>query len=280
MAVPALIVPTPPLTPARFGLGSAADPITETGRIASGVAWEPNPCGPAHTDPALCGDTPTARELDAGIGLDEADAIRVYAGFTCSAVGLSQDQMTGRATLALSSGEWAAVEAAVWSSTYLRLMRDVAAEDMVPGDPPNTVVLSETPVSVTRGLGLVEGFLGAHYGGIGVVHAPRMVAAHAGTAQLLGTEPGRLVTPLGNRWSFGSGYPNTGPDGTAAAAGTAWLVVTGAVTFRRTPVTFRRSPSPREVFDPSTNTFRAVAERAYVVAWDDCVRAAVPITLT
>ncbi|MFE2995008.1 hypothetical protein ACFXG4_08355 [Nocardia sp. NPDC059246] len=270
MAVPPIIVAAPAVSPARFGLQSAADQVAENGRIASGIGWEPLPCGPAHTDPALCGDTPTDRELTDGIGFDTADPIVVYAGFTCHAVGISEQQMRDRAAAALAT-EWVAVEKTVWSETGLRLMSNTVGEQ--------TAVLSATPVSITRGVGLLEAFLGASYGGVGVLHAPRAVAAHAATAQLLGSEPGRLTTPLGNRWAFGSGYPGTGPDGSAAAAGTTWLVVTGAVTYRRTGVTFRPD-TMAQAFDRADNTIRSVAERTYVIAWDDCVRAAVPITLT
>lgn len=281
MAVPPLLVPAPTQIPARFGLQSAADLITTTDqRFLNGIEWETAPCGPAHLDPAVCGDDPTVRDFDAGIGVDAANPITVYAGFRCSTMGLTEDQITARASTALATGEWITVEKAVWESTYLRLMRAVDEEDQQDGDPINTPVLAEDPVSITRGLGLLEAYLGASYGGIGVVHAPRQVAAHAATAQLLGTEPGRLVTPLGNRWAFGAGYPNTGPDGTPAEAGTAWLVVTGAANYRRTQIIARRSTSTREVVDPTSNTMQLTAQRSYVVAWDDCVRAAVPITLT
>ncbi|MGY4103422.1 hypothetical protein ACW2Q0_28245 [Nocardia sp. R16R-3T] len=280
MAAPPMIVPAPTQTPARFGLQSAADMLADYApHMRLGVAWEPPPCGPAHVDPAKCGDAPTDRDANLvdGIGLDTADPITVYAGFTCRSVGLTEQDIEARATAALAT-EWVAVEQAVWADTYLRLMRDEAT----PGadDPVNTPVLAEDPVNITRAVGLLEAFLGANYGGIGVIHAPREVAAHAATAQLVTESAGRLLTPLGNRYAFGSGYPNTGPDGTAAAAGTAWLVVTGAVNYRRSVVTSRRSTSPREYFDPADNSVRLVAERTYLVSWDDCVRAAVPVTLT
>lgn len=275
MAVPPLLVPAPAVTPARYGLQSAADLIAPAGRIHSGIQWDRPPCGPAQLDPALCGDDPTELELSAGIGQDRAYPIRVYAGFTCSPVDLTEQAMRTRAEAALMT-DWVAVEQSVWADTYLRLMRDEAT----PGadDPINTPVLAATPVSITRGVGLLEAYLGASYGGIGVIHAPREVATHAATAQLLGSETSRLITPLGNRWAFGSGYPNTGPDGTAAAAGTAWLVVTTGVNYRRTEINHRRTRE--QAFDRDTNTIHVLADRTYVVAWDDCVRAAVPITLT
>ncbi|MBF6298227.1 hypothetical protein IU459_11815 [Nocardia amamiensis] len=273
MAVaPPLLVAAPTITPARFGLQSAADQqlIDPAQRIRNGVAWEPNPCGPAKLDPAECGDTPTDRDVPDGIGLDSAEPIVVYNGFTCRAVGLTEQAMLDRATASLLT-EWVAVEQAVWASTGLRLMNDTTGEE--------TAVLAEDPVPLVSGIGLLEGFLGANYGGIGVLHTPREVASHAAAAQQISTEPGRLVTVLGTRWAFGAGYPNTGPDGAPAAADTAWIVATGAVTYRRTEITHRPG-SMREAFNYANNEIRAIAERTYVVAWDECVRAAVPVSLT
>lgn len=272
VAPPALLVPAPAFTPSKFGLQSAADQAADADprmRLA-GITWEPNPCALAHLDPAECGDDPTELELTEGIGAyPVAPPITVYAGFTCSPVDLAEDKMRARATAALA-GDWAAVEAAVWGSAAFRLMDDT--------DGSETAVLAEDPVSITRGVGLLEAYLGAGYAGVGVIHAPRAVAAHAANAQLIAGRGSYLTTPLDNRWAFGSGYPNTGPDGELAAAGTTWLVVTGAVVYRRTGVNHRRTRE--QAFDRGNNVLYAVADRTYAVGWDDCVRAAVPITLT
>lgn len=277
MVQPPLLVQAPAVTPARYGLQSAADQVADAERIHAGIQWERPPCGPAQLDPALCGDEPTELSLPGGIGQDRAYPIKVFAGFKCSPVDLSEAKMRARAEAALLT-DWVAVEKTVWADTYLRFMRAVEEEDAVEGDPINTPILAEDPVSITRGVGLLEGYLGASYGGVGVIHAPRTVAAHASSAQLITAGSGVLTTVLGNRWAFGAGYPNTGPDGTAAEAGTAWLVVTTAVNYRRTPIQHRRTRE--QAFDYGTNTIHVLADRTYVVAWDDCVRAAVPITLT
>ncbi len=268
MAMPPLLVPAPTITPARYGLQSAADPVTETGRIHAGIQWDRLPCGPATLDPAECGDTPTDLDLPAGIGVGDAAPIKVFAGFTCSPVDLTEEKMRARAEAALAT-DWVAVEQAVWASTDLRLMRTGTGA---------TVELSPTPVSLVRGVGLLEAFLGKSYAGVGVIHAPRAVGAHAAAAQLITSATGYLTTPLGNRWSFGAGYPNTEPDGSAAAAGVAWLVVTTAVQYRRTPIQHRRTREQSIAY--GANRIDAVADRTYVVSWDDCVRAAVPVTLT
>lgn len=267
---PPLLVPAPTKVPARYGLASAADQVivtNEAREIRNGIEWEATPCAPVQLDPADCDGPPTDRTAPDGIPVDQADPITVYAGFSCRLPGLTEDQIMARAAAALST-EWVAIEGAIWSTGDRRLMR--TGTDA-------TVELSPTPVSLTAGVGLLENYLGANYGGIGVLHAPRRIAAHAATAQLLTPESGRLLSPLGNRWSFGAGYPLTEPDGSPAATGVAWIVATGAVQYRRTTVRQRRLT---EIFDPTTNEFDAIAERTYVISWDDCVRAAVPVTLT
>ncbi len=268
MAMPQLLVPAPTITPARYGLASAADPVIETGRIHAGIQWDRPPCGPATLDPAQCGGTPTDLDLPAGIGVEQAAPIKVFAGFTCSPVDLDEAKMLARAEAALAT-DWVAVEQAVWATTDLRLMRTGSEA---------TVELSPIPVSITRGVGLLEAYLGASYGGVGVIHAPRKIAAHAASAQLIVPGSGYLTTPLGNRWSFGAGYPGTEPDGTVPAADVGWLVITTAVNYRRTEIQHRRTRE--QSTDYGANRIDVVADRTYVVSWDDCVRAAVPVTLT
>jgi hypothetical protein len=78
----------------------------------------------------------------------------------------------------------------------------------------------------------------------------------------------RLRTINGSYVVSGGGFPNTGPDGTAAPAGTAWLYFTGQpFIYRSRDVrTFMREES----FDRSTNLLKVIAERTYLVGWDCC----------
>ena len=275
MAVaPALYVAAPTITPARYGLVSAADLVVESDpHFANGVEFEQNPCGPAKLAPNECVTEPEdARTVDDGIDLVESGPITVYNGFTCRAVGVDEAQMLDRARKALAGGEWAAVEKAVWSlGDPLRLMNDGAVEGA------ETEVLTTDAVSLVKGIGLLEEHLGEQYGGVGVIHAPRAVAGFAAERRQIDVEAGHKVTTLGTRWSFGN-YPNTGVDGVAAAVDTAWLVATGAVAVRRSEV----KPKPvsfAEAMNRRTNEIFAIAERTYVVSWE-CVQAAVLVNLT
>lgn len=275
MAVaPALYVAAPTITPARYGLVSAADMVVESDpHFVNGIEFEQNPCGPAKLAANECVTSPGAeREVPDGIDVVESGPITVYNGFTCRAVGVSEAEMLDRARKSLSGGEWAAVEKAVWSQgDPLRLMNDGTGEGA------ETEVLTTEAVSLVKGIGLLEEHLADQYGGVGVIHAPRGVAGFAAERRQIDVEGGRKVTTLGTRWSFGN-YPNTDIDGVAAAVDTAWLVATGAVAVRRSEVK-QRPTNLGEALDRRTNEIFAIAERTYVVSWE-CVQAAVLVTLT
>ncbi|OZC59268.1 hypothetical protein CH276_22745 [Rhodococcus sp. 06-470-2] len=264
---PALYVQTPTLTPARFGLSSAAEQIVESDlHFRNGVEFIENPHGVASLTAAECATGPsTARVVDDGMPLVEAEPIIVYNGFTCRAVGVSETEMLDRARQALASGEWQAVEKAIWDTATLRLMEDGVTDE-----------LNTTAVPLVQGIGILEAHLYENYGGVGVIHAPRHVAASAAERRQVDTETGRKVTTLGTRWSFGH-YPNTGPDGTEAASGTAWLVGTGAVYTRRSEASSRPT-NLAGALNRNTNEIFAIAERTYVAAWET-VPAAVLVTL-
>ncbi|WP_280764003.1 hypothetical protein [Prescottella agglutinans] len=53
---PALLVAAPTITPARYGLASAADLVVEQNpRFRNGIEFEENPTGPAKLSQAECG---------------------------------------------------------------------------------------------------------------------------------------------------------------------------------------------------------------------------------
>lgn len=276
MAVaPAIYVAAPTITPARYGLVSAADLVVETNpHFINGIEFEQNPCGPAKLAANDCVTEPgDPRTVDDGIPGVESGPITVYNGFTCRAVGVDEAEMLDRARKALTGGEWSAVEKAVWSQgDPLRLMNDGT------GDGVETEVLTPTAaVSLVKGIGLLEEHLYEQYNGVGVIHAPRSVAPFAADRRQIDVEGGRKTTVLGTRWSFGN-YPNTDVDGVAAAVDTAWLVATGAVAVRRSEVK-QRPTNLAEAMDRRTNEIFAIAERTYVVSWE-CVQAAVLVNLT
>ena len=267
---PPKYVAAPPVTASRYGLLSAADLITITDpHERNGVEFQTPPPGAAKYTPYECHTGPSDPvTVDDGLPVTEASPITVYNGFTCRAVGLSEAEMLEHTRQALAGGEQAALERVLWGDDDLKLRLM---------DPVETDVLSQTAVSLVAGIGLLEKHINDSGVGIGVIHAPRELGAYFAEKHQMDTESGRKVTALGNRLSFGA-YPGTSPTGTAPAAGTAWLVATGPVVVRRTEVTYRPD-NYAAAFDRSNNEIFSIAERTFVPAWDDRVRAAVPVTL-
>jgi hypothetical protein len=270
-AAPPIYVSAPAVTPSRYGLLSAANilPITDP-HMRNGVIYQTAPEGPAHLSFAECVNAPgddRSDDVSNKLPVTEAGPIVVYNGFVCSAVGLSDDERMQHARDALAGGEAAAIERAIWGTADpLRLMETGL-----------TTVLSDTPVSVVAGIALLEREIGNSGVGVGVIHAPREFAPYAAEKGQVEVEGGRKVTTLGTRFAFGA-YPTTDTDGAESAAGVAWLVATGPVEVRRTEPVIRPT-TYQQAFDQRTNDVFSVAERTYVVAWDDRVRAAVPVNL-
>lgn len=161
---------------------------------------------------------------------------------------------------ALALGEAHAVEYA-----FMRAVLAGANTEKVNGD---------TAVSLINGIAMLEGYAADHYGGVPTIHMPRSVATRAAAKDAI--QPGldfTMTTKQGSLVANGGGYSiNIAPDGTPAAAGTAWLYATGAVTLARTPVQAHR------VLDHTKNNQVALAERTYVPSVD-CFVAAVLVTL-
>lgn len=148
-------------------------------------------------------------------------------------------------------------------------------------DNPTGITITElgggTAMPLVAALGLLEREIAHQYGGIGVVHASREVAAAAQSQRLIlrpddaaapGTGGPRLRTALDNLWSFGAGYNGASPDDVAAPAGQTWLYATGPVLIHRSEVQVRSD------FDVRRNLRLALAERAYLIT-ADCLRLAV-----
>ena len=76
----------------------------------------------------------------------------------------------------------------------------------------------------------------------------------------------------------GDAAANTGPDGTPAPDGTAWLYVTGALQVRRSSVLLVPGEGA-EGFDRSTNEITMLAERTITIL-RDCLCGAVLVSLS
>jgi hypothetical protein len=227
-----------------------------------GVEWLALGCCPvlSWTDPCMDespgeespGDAP--RKEFCRPETEHATPITLYAGAECSTIGWSYAEARQHAEATLALGEQSGLEAAFWRS---KLAAD--AVDVTP---------AAGPVSVAQGVAALEGCLAGSYGGVGTLHAPAGVAALLGCCDLAREDPGTggLRTLAGHCVVIGAGYAaeNTGPGGTPADPGTAWLYITGPLVIRRGPaVTIPDRPGAS--VNTRTNDRNVLVERTYVV---------------
>ena len=263
---PPILVTAPTLNPARYGLLSAAEMVTETDpHWVNGVEYHHNPIPGAATSSTACVNAPAAqRVLPEGMPTDQALPIPVWAGFQCKHPGLTAAEIEAYARTKLAASEQAFLERTLWADADTPLM-----------DPTIATPAGTTALSIVGGLGALEEWLWESYGGTGVLHIPRRFAPHLFAAHQLDISGQKVTTKLGTTVSFGA-YPGSDPAGADPAAGTSWVVATGQVQIRRSPVAVHTA-NGSAYFNYTTNGVIGLAERTYVVNWDG-VRAAAPIT--
>lgn len=266
-------------TPLPYGLFSTFTFRPASGeRWEAGVQWERQICDPAegigqaYCDPADMIGLP--KQLDRnGQGSGEATPFTVYGHFNCSPVGYSVDDAQRRATEHLESREQQRVERAFWTGDL--------------GNTPNlqddVATIGAGGVGVKEGLGALESYIAAEYGSLGLIHLTRgtaLIAAGLGLVEHVG---GRLQTLIGTPVAAGAGYPGTGPGITSVPdpipTDVAWAYVSPPVFgYRSEP--FTSSNRPGDLFDRATNDLMAIAERTYLLGFDDCGTAAIQLDLS
>jgi hypothetical protein len=243
-------------------------------RWLNGIEWETLSCDPAsgRSGPGCDdvadenGDYPeTVTGLPKALGrnvgeLGEAAAFAVYGHWRCSPVGFSPEQAQERATAHLLAREEARVEQALWTGDL--------------GNTPNlqadaTDLTGSGAVSPAAAVGLVEDFIAANYGSLGVIHITRGTVSLLAAQTLLEVRNNRLYTKAGTPVVAGAGYINTGPGGSAAADGTVWIYGSPALAGYRSEV-LTSTATPGDLLDREHNDMYAIAERGYVLAYDPC----------
>lgn len=283
MAGPRLIVDPPTFTPLSFGLLSVVNmPPAADAHWQNGITFEATcPIGGTTYDECIAvtgigAPPPSATKTN---NVDKvfrgATPFTVYAEFDCAPVGNAD--AVERTRDALARVEPWQVERAFWTGVAgdQEVVWPHLAADGDQLDPQGTVLQTNAVVvtgsgatlSVTEGLGLLEGALADCYGGIGIIHVPQRALPALDGYGLIRQNGSVLRTLNGNRVAVGAGYPGTSPSGAAPAAGTSWLYATGSVVAYRGDIkTFR----PNQSIDRSVNTIMMIAERTYVLAWDCC----------
>jgi hypothetical protein len=285
------LVDPPQRTPMPYGLFTVVEARHDGGsHWKNGVEWQPL-CGGSGTTFDYCvtggpgpGFIPTGQRLNRA-----ANPFTVYAEMDCS---LPSGNVWGGyyedVQELLKLTEQYQVEQSFWTGliggpggltnqVYPHLASNTTVLQSVTGSnatitlqPAATVVVTGA-VSATRGIGLLEAAVSGCYDGEAVLHVPNQAIPVMASNVLFFRDGNVLRTFNGNKVVAGAGYGgNTGPDGTPAAAGTAWVYATGAMFMYQGDI----SVMPQEsTLDRSNNTVHAIAQRTYVLGWDCCLYA-------
>jgi hypothetical protein len=275
-------VPQPAVGNIRYGLFSAANgpfPLPEHGDIG-GVQYLEEHCGNAHLWAAASCSSPTVNggviPIDACDGPAIGLPFQAVASIKLGAVTYNADEVERRVRIRLNDNAQYVAEQAFWGGTAD--VQPVLQRTELNG---GSGILDVTPtpgtaVTIEYGVGLLEDAL-AQYSYPGIIHARPLVAPFAVERQL-SPMPVRSAkgstdlqfTPMGNVWSFGRGYTGHKPsdDSVTPAAGTAYLVATGATTVWRDDKVWVNPPE--KSFDRSGNAWQTTAQQAYAITVD-CV---------
>lgn len=200
------------------------------------------------------------------------EPITVYAGVTCSTFGLSYEEGQQRALEQLRLGEQRALEEFFMTRV---LCGYATGNDLTP---------AAGALSVPAGVGALEGWLAANYGGQGVLHVPAGAAALLGSHRVLDFDGDTYRTLAGNCVVIGAGYAanvgpaDPGPGCEVAPSGEAWLYITPPVRVRRDSPSLT-TQDERRTINVSTNDRYALAETTFVPETACCIAAAVRVTI-
>jgi hypothetical protein len=260
-------IEAPAVAPAAGGLYAVANVMEGDVHIgASGFHYLSENCGVASgiDDPAcITAAERAAKTFDETDVIASTDPFAVYKGVSC--VDLHDDD-TDWARRGLELTEHIAVEEGVMGQLL------AGATDITP--------TPGTAIPVRHGIALLEGIAAANYGGVPVLHMARSTATIGFSERVLEHDLNFMVTTMqGALVANGGGYElNLSPAGAEAAAGEAWIYVTGAVTVVRGPVTAIRVIPGTGAEGGHLNNQLALAERLVAVS-AECIKYAVLVEL-
>lgn len=287
MAMPRMIVDAPAFAPAPYGLLSVVeDRSASSPHWQAGVQWE-DFCGPIATTYEECftvslaaSGAPPVKGPTSGEETFGATPFTVYSQIDCSAPGFYEDS-EAEASRLLSRWEQWQIENTFWTGVAAGLpvqYPHLAANAPVFDDDETLQLAANVPVATgmdpATALGVVENALADCYPGVGVVHIPAELLPRFVEAYVVVRDGARLKTLAGNLVAAGSGYPNTGPDGSVTPvtpAGAGWIYATPPIFMYRSPL---RVLPARTTLDRTVDTVHALSERTVVLGYSCCLAAA------
>jgi hypothetical protein len=286
-----VFVPQPNVGTIRYGLFAAANgplPMPDHGDIG-GVQYLEEHCGNAHLWAAASCTGATVNggvlPIDACDGTAIGLPFQAVASIKLGAFPWDSPEVERRARVRLGDNSQYVAEQAFWGGTAD--VQPVLQRPELNGGSTGILDVTPTPgtpVTIEYGVGLLEDAL-AQYSYPGIIHARPLVAPYTIERQLspMPTRGSKgatdlQYTPMGNIWSFGRGYTGHKPtdDTVAPAAGTAYLVATGAVTVVRDDHVYVNPPE--RTFDRAGNAWQTTAQQAFAITVD-CVAFFVLVSL-
>lgn len=270
------IIEPPPFEAAPYGLLSLRDPdVTAEERWLNGFTYEARSCTATVNLLDICGGAAPVEVITPPDG----DANRTFQPFIieavdkCSTFGFGKRDVEKRALYALEACTQKALENEFWTGSLATTNGYTENRYLAHTDTVN-LTGAGGPVKVRYGLALLERALAdCGCGTRGTIHVTRDV----GSVLAQKVVDNHLETNLGNYLVAGTGYPGTGPDGTAPATGT-WMYATGEVSVLLGPGDAVGRNIGEQV-DRSNNTWEARAQRPAAVTWDGCCAFAVHVDL-
>lgn len=244
---------------------------------SNGIEWQTIGCDAVS---GIADPTCDSEEVDGlpkqftpGIPLGEASGgFTVYGSHVCAPTATSVADAQSRATAKLLIREEARVERAFWTGDLGNTPNLSDATDITPS--PGTAV---DPVLA---IALLENWLAANYGSVGLIHMTRGMAVAAIAAKAVETKGSTgLQTRVGTPVVAGFGYPGTSPSDVVPDPDESWIYASPPLFGYRSEV-FTSSNRSGDLLDRAQNDLFAVAERTYLLAFDPCGTAAVQVSQT
>jgi hypothetical protein len=260
---PAQVIDAPPRISNPYGIFSVvsfAEAVSE--RWENGVTWESLTCSAPGIVVGDCEDPEGFPKVFQDSGIGEADAFTVYGTYQCSPIGMALGDAQDNAREVLLVGEEKAVESRFWDS--------IAAN-------PDAVTLTTGPDPV-EALASLERSLADNYGSLGTIHVSRAAGITLASHHVIYRQGSQMFTEVGTPVVVGTGYPGTGEDGAAPAAGNEYIAATPGLFGYRSDI-FEGSGRAGDLLDRGRNDLYGIAERNYLVGYDPCGVAFVEISL-
>lgn len=264
--------PTPPQL--RYGLltAAASRQTLDIRGVSSGIQFPAEDCGlQVATYNATC-DTPHAtKTFVEGTPFFQADPYWLIATYKCGTVGTTSADVQRRVRRKYDAGIQQRLEQMVWDGGGLAGVTPTLTGTA------GTVTVVPTANGAGAAIAALEQAFYDLHGYVGTIHMNQVAYAAVQYADLLETQTaGVWRTPLGSKWSLGSGYGITGPANVAPAAGFVWAFMTPDVHLWESEVS---TPDPLQVLERPTNQWHGIAESVWAHAWlcDTVAAVQVPI---